>query len=161
MWHCFALSISLICLIWTSYVDLKTYILPDIFTAIVFVFGLFTALFDPLVVSAQGALFGAFAGTFGSWLLREIVLHWQKKEALGLGDVKLFGAAGIWVGAEGVVSVAFYGSLITIVVYALIWAATRRGSLKALIPYGPGICVGLVITLLIGPIGPYFVQLFN
>ncbi|MGE3479091.1 MAG: hypothetical protein AB7G80_06425, partial [Dongiaceae bacterium] len=73
----------------------------------------------------------------------------------GLGDVKLFGAIGLWVGVQGVVSVALLGSLLTLLAMGIYHLITRKGSINAEVPFGPGIALGFLLTLLFGPIDRY------
>jgi leader peptidase (prepilin peptidase)/N-methyltransferase len=135
-------------------IDLQQKILPDYLTLIVFIIGIVLAIYDPIrLYGWQEPVYGFFAGLVGSWAFREAVYRIKGVEAMGLGDVKLFGAVGVWVGIEGVVSAALLGSILTLLVIAVRWVWTRQGSLKDEIPFGPGICAGFLITVLIGPIG--------
>ncbi len=135
-------------------IDLQQKILPDYLTAIVLAIGVALAIFDPIRIGGwQDAVSGFFGGLLASWAFREAVYRIKKVEAMGLGDVKLFGAVGAWVGIEGVVSAALLGSLLTVAAVCVKWIATRQGSLKDEIPFGPGIAAGFLITVLIGPIG--------
>jgi len=154
------LLITVGCLAWSSYIDFKKFILPDMLTLAVFLMGVLIALSDPIHVNIVGGAIGAAAGYGASWALRWGVYMIKKEEALGLGDVKLFGAAGMWVGVEGVISVAFYGSLITLLAVLLKAIITRKGSLKDVVPFGPGIAVGIVITILYGPMHNHIPALF-
>ncbi len=141
-------------------IDLQEKILPDPLTFIVAIIGVVLAVFDPIRVTGWPmALTGAVAGGFGSWAFREIIWRVRGLEAMGLGDVKLFAAIGLWVGAEGVVSTALVGSILTIMVVGVRWVFTRQGSLRDEIPFGPGIAAGFLVTVLIGPIGPLAAQL--
>jgi prepilin signal peptidase PulO-like enzyme (type II secretory pathway) len=64
-----------------------------------------------------------------------------------MGDVKLFGAAGIWTGLSSlpfVLLVAAGGALVTIAAQRLMgYEITARTSL----PFGPFIVLGLLVTL--------------
>ncbi len=136
-------------------IDLQQKILPDPLTLIAFLLGAGLAFFDPIRIPGwESAAIGGLVGFFGSWAFREGVYRVKGVEAMGFGDVKLFGAAGVWVGAEGVVSAALLGSVLTLVVIGIRYAITRKGGMKDEIPFGPGICAGLLITILIGPVGP-------
>lgn len=135
-------------------IDLQQKILPDYLTLIVFLIGLVLLAFEPIRIAGwQDAFYGFLAGLLGSWGFREIVFRIKNVEAMGLGDVKLFAVIGVWVGMEGVVSAALLGSVLTILAVGVKFLLTRKGSLKDEIPFGPGICAGFLITVLIGPIG--------
>ncbi len=139
-------------------IDLQQKILPDYLTAVVLFLGLVLLWCDPIRLGSiqpawQEALYGFLTGLIGSWGFREIVYRLKGIEAMGLGDVKLFAAIGVWVGVEGVVSAALLGSVLTIAFIGVKWVITRTGSIKDEIPFGPGIAAGFLITVLIGPIG--------
>jgi prepilin signal peptidase PulO-like enzyme (type II secretory pathway) len=138
----------------SSVIDLQQKILPDYLTAITLAIGLAVLAVDPIRIGGwQDAAIGFAAGFGGSWLFREIVWRIKGVEAMGFGDVKLFGVIGVWVGFEGVVSAALCGSVLTILVVLARYIITRKGSMQDEIPFGPGICAGFLITVLIGPIG--------
>lgn len=141
-------------------IDLQQKILPDPLTLIIALIGVVLAVLDPIRIGGwwPDAVVGAVAGGFGSWLFREAVYRLRGIEAMGLGDVKLFAAIGLWVGAEGVVSTALIGSVLTILVVGARWVVTRQGSMRDEIPFGPGIAAGFLVTVLIGPLGPLLAQ---
>jgi leader peptidase (prepilin peptidase)/N-methyltransferase len=82
--------------------------------------------------------------------------HLRGREGLGFGDVKLFAAAGAWVKVEGLPSVLLIGSLLGLV-YALF---VFRGALASTgiqkIPFGMGLCVGLWLTWIYGPVFEWY-----
>lgn len=135
-------------------IDLQQKILPDEFTLFVFILGVVLAFTDPIRIDGwRDALCGGLIGLFGSLAFREIIFRIKKIEAMGLGDVKLFGAAGVWVGMEGVISVALVGSVVTILVVfaASLWKNKGKVDFSAEIPFGPGIAFGFLFTVLFGP----------
>lgn len=72
-----------------------------------------------------------------------------KKDAMGLGDVKLLGAIGAFVGVSGVLFTIFVSSLLgSLVGVALILAG--RHEWQGRIPYGPYLAAGALIWLLGG-----------
>lgn len=150
-----ALLAMVITLTASCVIDLQQKILPDYLTAIVAIIGVGLAFYAPIRITGwEMAAWGSVAGGVGSWLFREAAWRWRGVEAMGLGDVKLFAAIGIWVGVEGVVSAALAGSVLTILVVGLRWLWTRQGGLRDEVPFGPGIAAGFLITLLWGPVGP-------
>lgn len=72
----------------------------------------------------------------------------RKKEGLGLGDVKLFAVAGLWLGLDALPVFILMSGLIGIV-SALIWRLLGRGEY---FPFGPA----LAMALWIGSAIPYF-----
>ncbi len=72
--------------------------------------------------------------------------------AHGLGDVKLFAAAGAWVGWQGLPSVLLIGAAASpVAAFILSWAKGARG-LRQTVPFGPYLALGLWITWLYGPV---------
>jgi leader peptidase (prepilin peptidase)/N-methyltransferase len=86
---------------------------------------------------------GAAVGLGISLAVRQGFQAWRGREALGLGDVKLFGVAGLFVGISGL------GALLTIagatgMVFGVSWRVLGKG---ALFPFAPAICLALAIRL--------------
>ena len=138
-----------------SYIDLKTRLLPNIF---VFPFGLIGLLFqsltffkylDPLAVIA-----GALVGGGLLYLVRAGANAYYKQDALGLGDVKLLGAAGLWLGVEGVLfalTIGAFAGLVHGLIYGVWLAFKTRQPLnlnRLAIPAGPGFAFGIVAIAL-------------
>ena len=79
---------------------------------------------------------------------------YYKQDTLGLGDVKLLAAAGLWLGMEGVVFAltagAFAGLLhgIFVACYRAIKEKTKPNLNRLMIPAGPGFCIGIVASWL-------------
>lgn len=119
-----------------AWIDLRTFRLPDLWTLPLIAAGLGLALvgFGPsLLASAVGGLVGftLFWGIGAFYHARTGI------DGLGLGDAKLFAAAGTWVGfafLPHVLLVAALGGL----AYALI---TRQRTARA-IAFGPWIALG-------------------
>ena len=70
--------------------------------------------------------------------------RWRGVDGLGLGDVKFLGAAGAWVGWQGIGLLVFLAAL-----SALAWIGVRRALGSTLdrttpVPFGPHLCVALL-----------------
>jgi leader peptidase (prepilin peptidase) / N-methyltransferase len=136
-------------LIVLSVFDVKAFILPDVLTYALLACGLAPAL--ALSTEEVASLIGgAIAGGGCLYLVRWIHWRFTKREGLGLGDVKLFGAAGAWVGLEGLPQVLLIASLCGLIYAAL---APRQGRFsKKKIPFGAGLCLAFWLTWLYGPV---------
>ncbi|MBC7476486.1 MAG: prepilin peptidase, partial [Pseudorhodobacter sp.] len=101
-------------------IDLKTLRIPDILSLPLLVLGLVFAGFAAAPEFA-GRLIGAGAGFLVLGLFGELFFRLRRREGLGLGDAKLFGAAGAWLGCQALPRVLLVGAL-----GGLCWALLRR-----------------------------------
>ncbi len=133
-----------------SAIDIDCLRLPDELTLPLVVAGLgFSVLShwdDPWL-----RLLAAMAGYGVLWVVARGYEFLRGRAGLGLGDAKLFAAAGAWVGFEGLASVLLYASLT-----ALVWAAvcSIRGQAVSgamRLPFGPFLALGLWWVWLYGP----------
>jgi len=144
---------ALALLLLLAIIDLKTRLLPNEmvlgFATLGIVFHLTTmaAFLSPLDI-----ILGGIIGFSTLYLIRAVANHIYRRDALGLGDVKLIGAAGIWLGPEMVMmamSVGAMAALLHGVGYAF-WHARRTGSpvhfSTLQIPAGPGFAFGIIAT---------------
>ncbi len=144
-----ALSLLLI----LSIIDLKTFLLPNVFVAPFALLGpIFHWSTDFYYLDFQQILIGGIAGFALLYAIRAGGNKYYGQDALGLGDVKLLGAAGLWLGLEGVLFAMTLGAFIGLlhgIVYALYLKLVKNKpfSLTRLkIPAGPGFAVGIVIV---------------
>jgi len=93
-----------------------------------------------LVVGAAGAAVGG--GLL--MLIRVIGGRLARREAMGLGDVKLMAACGLLLGPEGTIQALFSALLIGAVVGGGTWLLARRKEM----PFGPFLAVGTLLILL-------------
>ncbi len=143
-------------LILGTFVDLEYYIIPDRVSLGGMVAGLlFSALVPALhgVDSAGPALrasaVGLVAGSGSLFLVAELGRRAFKKEAMGLGDVKLLGGMGAFIGWQGVVFTILVSSLLgSVIGVALILSGKREWQSR--LPYGPFLAVGAVAWVLGG-----------
>ncbi|HEX2840995.1 A24 family peptidase [Hyphomicrobium sp.] len=143
-----ALGLALVAL---SIIDLRTWRLPDIITLPLLAAGLVVAWLvenRDVVTAALAALFavGALAG------LNWIYLQVRGRSGLGFGDAKLFGAAGAWVGFEGLASTLLLACLTALVAVAAAVLSGREVQGSTALPFGPFLCLGLWATWNFGPL---------
>lgn len=142
--------LAIVALLWAGWIDFKLWILPNellAFTAIMaipFHIALQTGLIMPLVGLALGG---------GSlWLIRAIANKIYGMETIGLGDIKLMAATGLWLGGEGVL-IALSSGAFCGVLHAIVWSAHKRFTQgqkvslnRMMIPAGPGFIIGSILT---------------
>ena len=140
-----------------SFIDFEHYILPDSLTLGALVGGLalsaaWPALHgamtrvDGLVAAAGGAALGGgilfLTGVIGKLAL--------KKDAMGLGDVKLLAVIGAILGWQAVLFVILVSSLTGTLTGLALMAAGKR-TLAGRIPYGPHLALAAVVWMFVGP----------
>lgn len=143
-------------LVWLSAIDLKMRLLPDELTLAFAVTGiLFRFAAYPHAGSWIDAVLGCIAGGGALALVRSVANRFYGFETMGLGDVKLMAAAGIWLGIEGAITALCVGALCG-VAHGLIVLFYRRIKNKSddtfremTIPAGPGFCAGVAIVALL------------
>jgi leader peptidase (prepilin peptidase)/N-methyltransferase len=130
--------IFLSCLLAATFIDLDHFIIPDVFTIGLGVFGVLLSTVVPalhgqggnhflidgmrsLVTSLQGLLIGS-AVVLWIALIAEVLL---KKEAMGFGDVKFVGAIGAFCGWQGAVFAIFGGALVGTIWFLVAWIWQR------------------------------------
>lgn len=134
------LASILVCI---SFIDLDHMIIPDKMVGIIFVLGAVRLLWLRPIPITSGLL-GAALG-FGFLALIAIFTG-----AMGGGDVKLMGAAGLWLGNSATVLALMIGFVLGSSVGVLL-IALKKKSRKDYIPFGPYLCIGIFVSLLYGP----------
>lgn len=121
-------------------IDLGHKIIPDALNLAVLALGAAAfALGDPGAAGLEAALAGACLYGGASWLLRFAFLKIKQREALGLGDVKFFFAAGFWLGTDLMTAALFMllsGGLG--VALALAWKKIAK---EEEFPFGPALVI--------------------
>lgn len=138
-WGEFALTFGLgLVLIAVSAVDLRQHRVPDALSLPLIAAGFAVALtvsYQPFTRHLLGALagYGIFA------LIGEIHFRLRRSEGLGLGDAKLFAAAGAWMGWPALPMVLMTASLSAV---AFVLVAWRRPLCTRRLPFAPFLSVG-------------------
>ena len=119
-------------------IDLRTGLLPDALTLPLLLVGLF---FHPHLGHALTAL-GAWAALAA---IAQLYPRLRGREGLGLGDAKLLGAGGAWLGWELIPWALALGALLTLGAAIL---AGRRLSSDLAVPFGPGLAAAVWLLYL-------------
>jgi leader peptidase (prepilin peptidase)/N-methyltransferase len=158
--------------------DLRERILPDKVNLTGGVLGLIWSAFVPVgdgtslwlanhmfefpppapVLSVADALIGAAFGAGILWLFAEGYFRLRGREGMGLGDVKMMGLAGTFLGAKAVVLTIMAGAVLGSVIGLAFVLFQRKGSDYEL-PFGLFLAAGAVATVFYGP--PLIVWYFN
>lgn len=150
-------------LVCATFIDFEHYIIPDRISLGGIGLGLLLSYIFPVLQSHaalvstlsrfEGLLqsfYGVLAGAGSLWLVAVIGKMIFRKDAMGLGDVKLLGAIGAFMGWRAVVFTivvsSFLGSLVGV---ALILIGNRQWQSK--IPYGPYLALAAILWIYFGP----------
>jgi len=149
----FLLLTALALLIALSIIDLKHLILPDELNLALGLCGIaFHILSAYRFADMTDMIAGAMIGGGLLYVIRYFSNRHYGRDTLGLGDVKLLGAAGLWLGIEGTleaITIGAFMGLIHGIVYALYISQKNKTAFtisQLSIPAGPGFAVGIVIA---------------
>jgi leader peptidase (prepilin peptidase)/N-methyltransferase len=140
--------ILLSALIIIAFIDLQEQIIPDVISLPGIVVGLILSFIVPymsFINSALGALVGGGTILIIAWIGSIIF----KKEAMGGGDVKLTAMIGAFLGWRYTIISLFLGFFIGALV-GIILILSKIKSKEDMVPFGPFIVLGSIITLLWG-----------
>ena len=134
-----------------SVIDFRHFVLPDVLTLPLAAVGLLVAfLLDQsqfqMHVAASLAGFGLMA------LINCVYRHLNGHDGLGLGDAKLLGAGGAWVGVSGLAGIVFIASIAALAWVLVRCADGRQFSARSRIAFGPFLSLGIWIVWLYGPV---------
>jgi len=147
------------CLVLTL-IDAEFHLLPDAITLTGIAVGLGLSFFSS-VRTPLSAVLGAALGAGGLWLVAFLYEKAAGHEGMGLGDVKMLGMVGAFLGPVGVVVTVFLASLSGSAV-GLALIAARRGGMKMALPFGVFLAVGALAALFFGePLVEHYRALFR
>ena len=135
-------------LIIIAFIDLNEQIIPDVISLPGIVIGLILSFIVPYISfinSVLGALIGGGIILIIAWVGSIIF----KKEAMGGGDVKLAAMIGAFLGWRYTIISLFLGFFIGALV-GIILILSKIKSKEDMVPFGPFIVLGSIITLLWG-----------
>lgn len=150
---CVVLALGFLVLLWLCAIDLKLRLLPDELTGALAVLGaLFAWAATPYAGPWYNAALGGLAGGGGLLLVRAIANRAYGFETMGLGDIKLLGAGGIWLGLEGVILAMCVGAFaglfhgLGVMLHGRFVKGRAENFREMTIPAGPGFCAGLALV---------------
>lgn len=126
--------------IWIAVVDFRTKRIPDKASLPLIAIGLALSGYASALPLAD-RLIGAGAGFLLLWALGEGMFRLLGQEALGIGDAKLFSAAGAWLGWQGLPAVMLVSAAM-----GLAFAALRPATAERELAFGPWLAAGIVLN---------------
>jgi leader peptidase (prepilin peptidase)/N-methyltransferase len=130
-------------------IDAEFRILPDRITLTGILVG-FALSFVSQLRSPLSSLGGIALGAGGLYAIAFLYEKLKKVEGMGMGDVKMLGMVGAFLGPWGVVVTVLLASLAGSVT-GLLLVAVKRGSLTTALPFGVFLALGAVAALFWGP----------
>lgn len=145
----YLLLVSLLLII--TFIDLDYYIIPDE----LIIFGSIVAVIFNILgkgISIKDSLLGCLMCGGGMLVLIYLIEIIIKKEVMGRGDIKLFGMVGLFLGIKlGLLTIllsVYVGA--TCGVAIIIYSKINKKEFNSMIPYGPFISMGALISILYG-----------
>lgn len=126
-------------------IDMKTGLLPDAMTVPLLACGLLVNISGGFVTLSD-ALAGLIAGCLALGAVLALSLLIMRRAGVGLGDIKLFGAIGAWLGFWAIPQV-FLLSFGLAAAHGVVMVARRDARLQDAMPFGPFIAIAGVFTL--------------
>jgi leader peptidase (prepilin peptidase) / N-methyltransferase len=140
-WTGVAAMLLFLTLLFLGWIDSREQWLPAVVTFPLFWAGLLASPFAPL---AADRIDGAFGGCALMWGAMKIVGGLRRVDVTAGGDVALAAAAGAWLG----LAVLPYFLLISSAVF-VIYALPQRLKGRLMVPMGPALALGLMLSLLL------------
>jgi leader peptidase (prepilin peptidase)/N-methyltransferase len=131
-----------------TFIDLDTFLIPDVLSLSGLVAGLVFSFFSPRL-SWLDSLMGILVGGGAFYLIAVGYQYLRHQEGLGGGDIKLLGMIGAFVGIWGVVFTILVASVVGTGVGLVIMWRSRKG-LTTMLPFGPFLSLGAVCYLFWG-----------
>ncbi len=128
--------------LWAALVDVHVWRLPDPLTLALALSGLAaTALVEP--ARLPGHLLGGAAGYGVLWAVANLYERLRGRAGLGLGDAKLLGALGCWLGWRALPFILTGAALTALLAIAALGVLQRRAPQRQdALPFGPFIALG-------------------
>ncbi len=142
------------CLVWLSVVDLVEFRLPNWLTLSLAVAGMAWQSGLEAAALAEHAA-AAAAGFSALYAVAWSFERYRGYAGLGLGDAKLFGAGGAWVGFAGLPPVLLVASILALAGVAIAYVAGARIDRRTRLPFGPFLGAAIWLVWLLGPAMPY------
>jgi leader peptidase (prepilin peptidase)/N-methyltransferase len=133
------LTLAAFCAVMMGIYDLRARIIPDVYLFPFMLIGLITVAYFPWFFEITESVIAAAIG-YGLGLGMGILFKKKSPDAIGLGDVKLLGAGGVWLGVMGLAI-----ALIVSCILGGIWGLCKK---QKFIPFAPFFFAGAICALI-------------
>ena len=135
-------------LLYLSYVDLRSFRLPDLITLPLIVAGIvFNFLSASHYVDVTDSIIGTLMGYGSLWLLNYLYRLIKRQDGIGMGDAKLLAALGAWLGWSALPSILLFAS-ISGLIGGMVYLKWRKQNSQQAFPFGPFLAFAGIIELL-------------
>jgi len=138
-------------LIALSVVDLRSFRIPDSLNLAVAAGGIVATLTlsrEAFAMHVSAALVAGLALA----AMNLVYASFRRRQALGMGDMKLIGAGALWVGPSGVLSILLWSSLTGLLHFLAKRVMGAELSAGSRIAFGPHLALGIWLVWLFGPV---------
>ena len=136
---------AIFCALRMSTNDFKHRIIPDVYLFPFLFAGLLTTAFFPWPITISDAVIGGAMGyclgLIVGFIFEKFTKTKEKYPPIGMGDIKLLGAGGIWLGTVGLSIAMFFAC-----VFSYIWAKRNK---QKYVPFAPFFLIGGFLSLII------------
>ena len=147
-WVCLAMMAFVSVLLIVSMIDINYQIIPDSVLIFGGVVGIISVIFE-LYVSWKSSLIGLAVVPLPLLIIYFVAILIYKKEALGFGDIKLMAVVGLFLGWKiGLLSLVL--GIYLAGIYGIILLVFKKGKRSDIFAFGPFLCGGTLIALLLG-----------
>jgi leader peptidase (prepilin peptidase)/N-methyltransferase len=137
--------LGLLCAI-LAWIDIRDGIIPDWLNLAIAGLGLVKIMTTGDLSAALEAIGEGIAVGGVFWLLRRLYFSFRGIQGLGLGDVKLLSAAGIWVGVVGIAPVLLIATMTALACAGVMQLSGRALTAQTSLSFGPFLAAGLLLT---------------
>lgn len=126
-----------------AFIDLDTFLIPDVLSLSGLVLGLLTS-FMSVRISWIDSLLGILVGGGALYLIAYAYQVLRHQDGLGGGDIKLLGMIGAFLGVPGVVLTVILASVVGTTVGLVVMVRSGEG-MKTMLPFGPFLSLGALV----------------
>jgi leader peptidase (prepilin peptidase)/N-methyltransferase len=144
----FSAAIIIGVLLILSWIDFKTFLLPDYLTYGLIAYGLLANIFLGLAwASIESSILGALFGFVSLYVLNQLYLKIKGHHGIGMGDAKLLAGLGACLGIQSLPYILLIAS-VSGLIGGYVWLKIHGQDQSQVFPFGPFIAFGGIIVLL-------------
>lgn len=144
----FSAAIIIGVLLILSWIDFKTFLLPDYLTYGLIAFGLLANIFLGFGwASIESSILGTLFGFLSLYALNQVYFKIKGHHGIGMGDAKLLAGLGACLGIQNLPYILLIAS-VSGLMGGYVWLKMHQQDHRHAFPFGPFIAIGGIIVLL-------------